>query len=110
MAAGRGLSARCGAQQLRSLSNLTMFPSHTHADVTSHAHATYAHNHIFIQYSMYMLFSLVHPESRMQQQELKHAFHTPALSHILIIWHITSIITMVLLSPKNIFLIIFNYP
>lgn len=60
------------------LSNLTMFPLHTHANATNHAHTTYAHNHMFISYRrMYMFFSLFHPESRMQQQTLKNAFHTP---------------------------------
>lgn len=44
-----GLSARCSAQQPHNLSNLAMFPLHTYADAASHAHTTYAHDHMFLQ-------------------------------------------------------------
>ena len=78
---------------------------YTHMQMQPTMHTRHMHTTTHSYSSMYMFFSLFHPEFRMQQQK-----QTPALCHIHIIRHITSIILMVLLSPKNIFLIIFNYP
>lgn len=81
---------------------------YTHMQMQPTMQTRHMHTTTYSYCSMYMFFSLLHSESRMQQQNA--AFHTPALFHIHIISYITSIIPMVLLSPKTIFVIIFNYP
>lgn len=104
-------------QQPHSLSNLTMFPLHSHADATNHAHPNIGTQpHIHIQKNMFIhtvsctYFSGCRNlntgcNTRNQNTPLNTCF----FFHIHITRHIMSIILMVLLSPKNIFLIIFNY-
>lgn len=110
--------------QPQSLSNLAMFPLHslTHTHTYTHIcrcsepsppHATYAGNHTYRKtYCNMCFFHTVTPwiQDAAAAAETKSCVsHTPApCSHIL--RQITSIILMVLLCPKNIFLIIFNYP
>lgn len=95
---------------LSSLSDLAMFPFHTRADAAEHARTSHAHNHTFIQRHEHVCHcAALNPGC--SGETLKHSSHTPALFfHIHIIRSITSIILLVLLCPKNMFLIIVNYP
>lgn len=54
---------------------------YTHMQMQPTMHTQHMHITTYSYRSMYMFFSLFHPQSRMQQQKLKHAFHTPAFSY-----------------------------
>lgn len=61
---GRQQAVGCllaAALSTHSLSNLAMFPFHTHADATDHAHTAYMHMTTDSYSSMYMCFQSVTP-------------------------------------------------